>query len=233
MRAVMGNLGPSSTSFKEAVGDITAVLDTEPNLFGGCEAVGKGALPRDEHYTKIRERSNEFPGRSNIFSYTRGKMPKAYRWTDMDETFDKMPGRRGQHVPRSFLSYQYGGAQYIWAHHPPNWPGTAEARAEHLRALQKRFAPWTDEERWARFSDKRKQLERDRPRVLFWDRNMTLLMARKFATSMDAWVVGEKIDCAIVRNIKVGSAGYQKKFEGHTVHTDHPWGYFWMEYFLK
>jgi hypothetical protein len=227
--AVFLNLGPpSKVSVAEAAADIRAILESGVDWLVGCEAVGKGQLPRVESHEVIRDRTR--PSRANIYAYARKGQIKSFKWEDMVLKFDREPGRPGKHPPRSYTKYRANRVHNKVAHHPPAWPGTGAAREEHLRRLRHDFAPWTDHEYWERIKQSTREQLKARPQVLFWDRNMTMPAFRKFAASCDAWAVGDKIDCMMGRNVVVLDQGYQRKFDGHTVHTDHPWGAFHIRF---
>jgi len=230
MHAWFLNLGPpSKVSIKEANSDIRAILATEPDLFLGCEGVGKGRLPNDDKYGVIRDLSTE--GRANIFAYAKGGIP-AFEWKDMKLKFPKKPGTPGMHAARSFVRFNYKGAQIVVAHNQPDWFGTGPSRLEHEARLVHNLAPWTDLEQWKQRKIDVREESRARARMLFWDRNMQMPEAREFAERVDGWVVGEEIDCAITRHVTVINKGYTRKVNGHTVHTDHPWGAFHLQFRL-
>jgi hypothetical protein len=223
------NLGPpSKVSIKEANSDIRAILDTGVTFCAGVEGVFKGKLPDVKGYEKVRDRSTE--GRANVFCYVRANELPKFKFIDMHRTFDREPGRPGQHPARSFVHFNFRRVQFTIAHHPPAWPGTGPARAEHLVKLRHHFAPWTNEAEWDAISDHYREIAKRKPRALLWDRNMTMPAFRKFAESCDAWAVGERIDCLMGRNLVVMDSGYQRKFDSHSVHTDHPWGAFHVRF---
>jgi hypothetical protein len=227
VEGVFLNLGPSSTTIKEANSDIRAILETEPAFLVGCESVGKGALPNVEPYFKIRAFKPQ--GRANIFAYVRGQL-LSHEWEDGRVRFPKEPGRSGWHVPRSFVHFNYKGIQFTVAHHPPDWPGAGPARVESLNMIRRNFAPWTDLAKWNKMSDTRKAQARKKPRILLWDRNMGPIEFKSYAESCAAWPVGENIDSAMFRNLSMESHGYTRRFSGHSVHTDHPWGAFVLKF---
>lgn len=233
MQGVFLNLGPpSKVTPAEAASDINAILETGPAFMFGCESVGKGPLPSrtDLGYVKIRDRRKQ--SRSNIYAYVKAGDLPTFHWRDMELKFPKEPGRKGMHDPRSFLKFNWRKIQFYVAHHPPGWPGTGPARAEHLRELRHDFAPWTDEHYWNGLTDKGKGVVKRKARVLFWDRNMPLPAFRKFAETCDAWVVGETVDSMMYRNLASITPGYTRKFGNHLIHTDHRRGAFVVEFKL-
>lgn len=206
MRAWFLNLGPSSTTTAEANADIEAIWATEPGLLLGCESNGKGPLPGPgKGNVKIRDVS--IPGRANLFAYARGVERVKWDWEDCNYGFprNKYPG---MHWPRSILRFPYRGAQVVVAHKPPLWKGAAKARWEHDQRLTRMMDPDTN---------------RKRARMLFWDCN-GMDGARALAESIDCWVVGDRIDNALLRKARVVEYGYRRGVEGHTFATDHPWG---------
>ena len=219
------NAGPPSVvSPAETNADINAILNTwNPNILMGTEATGDGPLPRrrPKYPSKVRDRTPI--NRANVFGY----FDQNFRpmWSDMRLDFPRRPGKPGNLPARSFYRGDYDGAQIICAHHPPGWRGTGPARLEHRKALQHTFAPWTRDD-WEEVWDTHEQRERarERPRLLAWDSNMTDRTVRAFAKEMGARVVGEHIDCLIVRNMEVLDANYTRRVGRHTLHTDHPWG---------
>lgn len=219
------NLGPSTTTIKEANADIKTILETEPDFLFGVEAIGKGNLPDDPDCGKIRMRSPL--GRANIFAYTRNHDPKPY-WHDMNDDFTKEPGKGpGRHPARSFVAFNFKRVQMVVAHHPPAWPGTDLARKEHATELRHTLAPWTDLKRWVELDAPVKEQMKRKARMLTWDCNMRTITQRKaFAESVDGWLTGETIDCAISRNITVEHHEYHRGIGPHRFATDHPWGAF-------
>jgi hypothetical protein len=125
---------------------------------------------------------------------------------------------------RSYYKINYKGVQFIVAHHPPGWAGTDFARNEHLRELRGDFAPWTLEDRWKRRTHGGKQRAREKSRILLWDRNMVMPEFRNFADSCDARPHGVRIDCGMTRRCDDVEIVYGRRWNGHSVHTDHPWG---------
>lgn len=218
MRAWFLNLGPpSEVSPDEASADLEAIWSTEPALLVGCEGVLKGKLPGPgKGNVKIRDRSN--PGRDNLYAYVRDVDSDRFRWTweDCSVTFprNKYPGT---HPARSILRFPYRGAQIVVAHKPPLWKGAGAAREEHDRRLARMMSP--DE-------------NREKTRLLFWDCN-GMNGARDLADTIDARVIGDRIDCAVGRRVEVLEQGYRTQVDGHRFATDHPWGAFYLRWRLR
>lgn len=217
-RAWFLNLGPSTTTTTEADGDIRAILRTEPALVVGCEAIGKGSLPSPgKTYVRIRDTSR--PGRANLFAYVKGVDPAKFEWhwTDCATEFprNKYPG---MHWPRSILRFSFQGAQVVVAHKPPAWKGAGPARAEHDDHLARIMNP-----------DDGGEKDHKRSRLLLWDSN-GLEGAERLADQVDGRVVGKHIDQALVRQVEVVAHDYRTAINGHTFHTDHPWGAFFIQF---
>lgn len=212
-RAWFLNLGPSTTTDREASSDIKAMLNTKPALVLGCEAIGKGALPHaPPGYVKIRDTSIE--GRANIFAYVQTfSNPLDWKWTDCNKEFPRNNGP-GQHWPRSILQFPFGKAQIVVAHKPPLWKGAGPARWEHDQKLAKIMEP----------NDNPK-----RTRLLFWDSN-GMDGAEKLADKIGGRVIGSKIDNCIVRKVDNQAHDYKNSADGHVFHTDHPWGALWVRW---
>jgi hypothetical protein len=230
MRAVFLNLGPpSKVSPAEAAADIRAILATEPDIFVGVEAVAKGKLPSATKLGYVKIKDNSTQGRANLFAYLKATELPHFSFEDMTQDFAREPGRSGRHVPRAYLKFNWRRIGWLLGHEPPGWPGTLAARAEYERRLRSEFARWTDEERWSKLAESTKNRLRNKPRVLLWDRNMPLPAFRKFASSCDAWVVGETVDSAMYRHVSIGDHGYTRVFDGHRIHTDHKRGAFILD----
>jgi hypothetical protein len=216
MRAWFINLGPSSTTDREAAADINAILATEPDLLLGCEANGKGSLPAPhKDQTKIRDTSR--PGRANLFAYVNSDLdPSNVKWTDCNQTFPRNNGP-GQHWPRSIVQFPFQGQQIVVAHKPPLWRGSGPARYEHDRKLASILNPGQT------------TTTRSRSRLLMWDCN-GMDGAETLADKVDARVVGDRIDCAIIRKITIKDWDYRKSIDGHKFATDHPWGALFVQF---
>jgi hypothetical protein len=159
-----------------------------------------------------------------MYAYVKADDLPSVGWEDMAVKFLREPGRKGWHDPRAFFHFNFRRVQIIGAHHPPGWPGTNDARTEHLLRLRKNFAPWSDQARWARISEKSRDQARQRPRALLWDRNMDMRAFRKFADSCDAGVIGETVDSMMYRNLIDIEHRYTRVFGSHRIHTDHKRG---------
>jgi hypothetical protein len=219
MRAWFLNLGPTSTTTEaEANADIKAMLATDPALVLGCEGVAKGDLPpAGKGRIKIRDTSNE--GRANLWAYIKGADKDQFKWdwTDCTKSFPRaLHPEMGMHPPRSILRFPFFGEQIVVAHKPPAWKGSGPARWEHDQKLVRIMKPG-------------KGYDPRRSRMLFWDCN-GLPGARKLADRVDGWVVGNEIDCAVVRKIKVVEHGYRKGVGGHRFATDHEHGAFFLRW---
>ena len=216
---------PSEVTPRETDADINAILTRwQPDILMGTEVIGDGPLPpRGPRYaTKVRDRDNI--RHSNLFGYF--DRPFRVKWKDMTTPIPRRPGRHGILPPRAFYRGDYQGAQVTDAHHPPGWRGTGASRLEHRNALVKSFAPWLRDD-WMQKWDtaEKRRRARERPRLLGWDCNMAPRVVRAMANHMGAEVIGDKIDCLIVRNMEVvGEPIYTRNIDGHTLHTDHPWG---------
>lgn len=218
MKAWFLNLGPSTTTNNEAYRDINAILDTNPTLLVGCEAIGKGNLPpvgrlNGERSTKIRDTT--MPGRANLFAYVQADDVE-YKWTDCIQEFPRNKGP-GQHWPRSILQFPFRGEQIVVAHKPPLWKGAGPARAEHDNKLYSIMQPGPN---------------RQRSRMLLWDSN-GMTGAETLADRIDGRVIGKHIDCAIVRNIEIIDRQYKTGIDGHKFATDHPWGALFVRFKFK
>ena len=219
MRAWFLNLGPTSTTTEaEANRDIKAMLATDPALVLGCEAGAKGDLPpAGKNRVKIRDTSNE--GRANIFAYVKGVDRDQFKWdwVDCNKEFPRAENpEMGAHPARSILRFPLDGEQIVVAHKPPAWKGAGPARAEHDLKVAKIMKPT-------------KGYDPKRGRMLFWDCN-GMDGARSLAEKVDGWVVGEQIDCAVVRKIKVVEHGYREGVGGHRFATDHEHGAFFLRW---
>lgn len=216
MRVWFLNLGPgSSTTNREADADINAILHTRPALALGCESDKKGPLPpAPKDYVKIRDTSR--PGRSNIFAYVHdphGKME--WHWSDCTTEFPRAEHPNlGPHPARSILRFPFQGQQIVVAHKPPLWRGAGPARWEHDNRVRRMMNP-----------DKNP----DRAHLLFWDCN-GVKGAQTLAHRVDGWLVGDRIDNAVVRKVNVVEQGYREGVNGHQFATDHPWGAFFMRW---
>jgi hypothetical protein len=215
VRAWFLNLGPSSTTDREANADIEAILETNPALVTGCESVGKGPLlAPGKGRTKIRDTSNA--GRANLFAYVRdpdGDLE--WKWTDCSKEFPRaIHPKLGPHPARSILRFPFQGQQIVVAHKPPMWRGAGPSRWEHDQRIARIMNPDRD---------------RDRSRLLFWDSN-GMAGAEALARRIEGRVVGDKIDNAVVRRIQVVEHGYRRSVGGHTFATDHPWGAFFLRW---
>jgi hypothetical protein len=218
MRAWFLNLGPSTTTEREANADIKAMLATEADLVMGCEAIEKGPLPEGgKDYLRIRDTS--VAGRANIFAYVRSMHKASFKWhwTDCNQEFPRDDGP-GMHWPRSILNFDYHHAQIVVAHKPPLWPGAARARAEHDTKLVRIMNPGDNG-----------AAGRARSRMLFWDSN-GLTGAENLANKVDGRVVGDKIDNTVVRKVKVTEHDYRLWIGKHHFATDHPWGALWVQF---
>lgn len=212
MRAWFINLGPSSTTSREANADIEAILRTNPALVLGCESGMKGPLPNDPAYGKIRDTTTE--GRANIFAYVKGGI-HTWEWKDCKTEFPRAEHPNlGLHPARSILHFPYVGTQIVVAHKPPLWRGAGPARWEHDQKIRRIMNPDRD---------------RDRARLLFWDCN-GMEGAQKLAHRVDGWLEGDHIDNAVIRRIQVVEKGYRRGVGGHTFATDHPWGAFFLRW---
>lgn len=219
------NAGPPSVvSPAETNADINAILSTwNPNILMGSEVNGDGPLPRRRPRYPAKVRDVRPVNHANLYGYfDRTFNPK---WTDMRLDFPRRPGRVGKIPARSFYRGNYEGAQIICAHHPPGWRGTGPARLEHRQALQHTFAPWTRDD-WLEVwnTHQKREQARNRPRLLGWDSNMSDRVVREMAEGMGGRVVGDHIDCLIVRHMEVLDVQYTRRVGRHTLHTDHPWG---------
>ena len=218
------NLGPPSlVSASEANEDILAIREEwNPDVIWGCEGVGKGALPILRGRDKVR--GHRPPGRAGLWGYFDDDVnPK---WTDMEREFPRaIHPHLGPHPARSIYRVNAWGAQFIDAHHPPGWKGSGPARLEHRRALESMLNPWRRDD-WRRVWDtaEKRAMARERVRVLGWDSNMSLRVMRAFAERVGGELVGDKIDCLVVRNAYVVDWKYTKRVGNHTLHTDHRHG---------
>ena len=215
MRAWFLNLGPSTTTDREAEADIRAILRTNPSLLMGCESNGKGQLPDGgKNHTKIRDQSN--PGRGNIFAYVKGVDEKfRWEWVDCSQEFPRAEAP-GMHWARSILRFPYKGEQIVVAHKPPAWKGAGKARWEHDQKLRRILKPTSG-------------YDLKRSRMLFWDCN-GMKGAKKLAERTDMRVVGEKIDNSLVRRVEVIEHGYREGVGGHRFATDHAWGAYFIRF---
>jgi hypothetical protein len=216
---------PSEVTPEETNADILAILTRwKPDILMGCEAIGDGPLPSlsRPRFGKVRDQSDI--KHSNLYGYF--DEPFRAKWQDMNIPIPRRPGRHGVLPARAFYRGDYRGAQIIDAHHPPGWRGTGPARLEHRNALMMSYAPWLRDD-WLKKWDtaEKRDKAKARPRLLGWDCNMTPRVVRAMADKMDARVVGDRIDCLIIRNMEVvGEPVYTRNINGYQLHTDHPWG---------
>lgn len=217
---------PSEVTPAETNADINAILTNfGPSMLLGTEAAGDGSLPRRRPQYPGKVRDVTPVSHANLFGYFNEEFHA--KWVDMKLEFPRRPGKDGNLPARAFFKGDYHGAQVTDAHHPPGWRGTGAARLEHRKALERSFAPWLRDD-WLEIWDtpEKRQAAKRRPRLLGWDCNMSSRVVHGFASRVSGEVVGDRIDCFIVRNMALvpDSVRYTRQVGSHTLHTDHPWG---------
>lgn len=190
--------------------EVTAMLNTQPVWFIGCEGVGY-RFAAHPNYLQIRDFSK--PGRENIVIFVRQDqgLPEHLQWTDLQETW-KNPHQRGDHWPRSIVSFRLNGHQIVGHQQPQRGTAnTTAAQAEGQDALTKIMAPWTRKE-WRQRSLRSKVAARLRKRLAVADWNGVCTdhgtTPCTIAKAIRGHVYGSKIDAMIARRFRIASTDY-------------------------
>lgn len=201
--------------------ELRALLTDRPVLLGVCEATGY-LLPRFRGYTLLRDTSR--PSRANVAAWVREDLYRHHRWHDLTETWTRTE-HPGTHEPRSWLEVSTGrgavGMQTLVGHQPPKGTdNTQAAQAEGIALLERRMTPWRNPG-WTGNSS----LARLRTRLVLMDANRRTGEPGPgpdtLAAAIGGRVVGQGIDCAVVRNGNPGAARYVRAAAGVTLGSDH------------
>jgi len=65
--------------------------------------------------------------------------------------------------------------------------------------------------------------------MLLWDSN-GMKGANTLADKIDARVIGDHIDNALIRRVLIQDWDYRKSINGHKFATDHPWGALFIQF---
>lgn len=197
--------------------ELHAIAATSPTEIALVECIGN-RLPNLPGYDLIADDSR--PGRANIAAYVRHRLPvHGIRWHDREETWSRTEGP-GIHPPRSDLEYRLGRVQRLIAHQPPKGTdNTTAAQAEGIDVLAAAMRPHRPK-RIAR------AVERLRPRLLTWDANRRSgepgpgpdQLAKRVGGKV---TLGDRIDQALGRRVRVHSAAVVDTFAGVRLRSDH------------
>lgn len=213
--------------------ELKALLDPRPAALGLCECEGLkpgNGLPQLDDYRIIRDASK--PGRENIVCYVKASLgvdDSSIKWIDCKETWTKTnPGAKGQHWPRSILSFRAGRLHILVAHAPPKGTDNVQkSQQEHCDKLVAQMAPWTRDD-WKDKTDQQKKDAKAQARVVLWDANRTKNEdgpgPKQLGSKIDGNTAGDKIDCGTWRGGDVqGTANiaYFNKIAGVDLKSDH------------
>lgn len=159
--------------------EIKHILDTRPLVLIGVEATGLDAMGHPD-YRLIRDKTTK--SRENILAYVhRGYGYRPGGWIDMAGTWPRTEGP-GTHEARSFPWWHVAGIKIAAVHLPPNnAQGRDRLQTECIGALIDLDPDIASGD----FNGRRGDPGPGKPDAL--------------AHELDARVVGERIDCAVVR----------------------------------
>lgn len=221
---------PSPHRGSSVVGRETeALLDDYPVILGGNEAIGY-TFPKVKGYTLIRDRSR--PGRANVIAYVQSGRLESFRWHDMTSRWPKTD-HPGMHAARSWLEIRLTTGEQVFVGHQPPWlppkiPNreliVAAGQKEGIDLLTKRMAPWLRDD-WAALPDGARAHSKDRVRIALADWNRGPREdgpgPARLANTIGGWVVGSKIDAAVVRGATGRDARYITEANGVKLGSDH------------
>lgn len=204
--------------------ELRAIAAQGPDTIELCECIGN-KLPKLKNYYLLRDTSSK--SRMNIAAYVHTAYPKPKtRWLDMKETWSRTQGP-GRHEPRSYLEFSLARIQKIVAHQPPKYTDNVMASQwEGYTRILRAMVPWKNKKQWRRRSMISRTYARLRPRMLMWDSNRRAgengPAPDRLATVVGGklWL-GERIDNAITRNMKVRDATLIKSVGGIPLKSDH------------
>lgn len=172
--------------------EIAHILDTRPLVLIGVEATGLKAM-RHPDYRLIRDRSTK--SRDNILAYVhRGHRYQPGGWLDLHGTWPRTEGP-GIHEARSFPWFWVEGLKVAGVHLPPNnAQGRDQLQTECIDALIDLDPDIASGD----FNGRKGDPGSGKPDAL--------------AHELGARVVGERIDCAVVRRgIRVSRVRYPER----------------------
>lgn len=161
--------------------EIAHILDTRPLVLVGVEATGLTAT-RHPEYRRIRDRSTL--SRENIVVYVhRDARYKPGGWLDLHGTWPRTE-YAGTHEPRSFPWFWVDGLKVVGVHYPPN---NAQGRNRLQEECNLALTELCPDIAVGDFNGRRGDPGIGRPDAL--------------AAELDGRVVGNRIDCAVVRSV--------------------------------
>lgn len=199
------------------IADLDAIAAGRAHVIILVEAVGY-SLPRLKGYGEpvVRDRSSE--SRANTAIYVRDDLedlPLHVIWHDLETVWEKVH-HDGMHAPRSFPEIRLNGIQIIGVHQIQRWvPETARGQKEGVDLLVSLMKPkWT------------KPASVLRPRGAFGDfnwpaRDPSTHGPMAVAQRIRGFVMGNGIDCGVVRRFRAVSTLSMTKVGGRTMGSDH------------
>lgn len=169
--------------------EIAHILDTRPLILGGVEATGLDAM-RHPDYRLIRDRSTK--SRANILAYIhRGARFSHGGWLDLHGTWPRTEGP-GIHEARSFPWFWVNGLKVVVVHYPPN---NAKGRNRLQEECNLALAELRPDIAVGDFNGRKGDPGIGKPDAL--------------AHELGGRVVGDRIDCAVVRGtVRVSRVAY-------------------------
>lgn len=183
--------------------EVDALLTTAPLVAVFCEAIGYHLeTPGYRQLRRGRRRSR----RNIIVAVRRDRRIWARRWLDLEATWGRTQ-HPGRHEPRSFPYARAWGVKWLGVHQGPQWTdNTMAVQFEGIDRLTNAMRGW-------------------RPAVALGDFNRRPgeegpgpdLLAKRVGGK----VVGNRIDCAVVKGLEVVGHQYMTQIDGVPLRSDH------------
>jgi hypothetical protein len=201
----------------QMVKEVKAIAKFGDDVLCFCEAVGYNMPGLDGFVMYDRDKSR--PGRENIVTYVNVKWPidkNRSQWHDLNQTWTRTnPGASGQHWPRSIQEVVIGQVQLLNLHNPPKGTDNVQkSQQESIDKLVKRMTPNPDDSQ----SNKR-------PRISVGDFNRRPEEdgpgPGQLANKVGGYSTGDKIDCAVRRQMGLQWVKYLANANGVDLKSDH------------